>query len=255
MEVRMTKKMRKITKETSPSTSCSSFGDYARQRFKHKSLLQDYMELLKETEAKKKKLQETRLKKLQLLAEVRFLQRKYKTLSENPSQGIPFRLKKQSHRVPFPSPSIYIALSMSSLVPNEVPTKGKQSMESSSVNPLRFKKQSHRNLCSSLCVAQSMDVSIPREVPSQDKKYRVLEAVNTSTSPRFDKNQVSLMNGEEMELQLKQDILKMGKLKRCSMNGGGSNDLKLAMCRDVGNNSNRVSKRKISWQDQVALEV
>lgn len=94
---------------------------------------------------------------------------------------------------------------MSSLVPNEVPTKGKQYgvleaantsisvMESSSVNPLRFKKQSHRNLCSSLCVAQSMDASIPREVPSQDKKYRVLEAVNTSTSPRFDKNQVSLM--------------------------------------------------------------
>ncbi|XP_065017214.1 uncharacterized protein LOC135679196 [Musa acuminata AAA Group] len=267
MEVRMTKKMRKITKETSPSTSCSSFGDDARQRFKHQSLLQDYMELLKETEAKKKKLQETRLKKLQLLAEVRFLRRKYKTFSENPSQGIPFRLKKQSYRVPFPSPSIYSALLMSSLVPNEVPTKGKQYgvleaantsisvMESSSVNPRRFKKQSHRNLCSSLCVAQSMDVSIPREVPSQDKKYRVLEAVNTSTSPRFDKNQVSLMNGEEMELQLKQDILKMGKLKRCSMNGGGSNDLKLAMCRDVGNNSNRVSKRKISWQDQVALEV
>ncbi|URE15580.1 Leucine aminopeptidase 2 [Musa troglodytarum] len=268
MEVRMTKKMRKIAKEPSPSTSCSSFGDDARQRFKHQSLLQDYMELVKETEAKKKKLQETRLKKLQLLAEVRFLRRKYKTLSENPSQGIPFRLKKQSYRVPSPSPSpsIYVALSMSSLVPNEVPSKGKQYgdleaastsnfVESSSVNPFRFKKQSHRNLRSSLCVAQSMDVSIPREVPSQDKKYRVLEAVNTSTSPWFDKNQVSLLNGEEMELQLKQDILKMGKLKRCSMNGGGSNDFKLAMCRDVGNNSNRVSKRKISWQDQVALEV
>lgn len=42
----MTKKMRKITKEPSPSTSCSSFGDDARQRFKHQSLLQDYMELL-----------------------------------------------------------------------------------------------------------------------------------------------------------------------------------------------------------------
>ncbi|RRT85286.1 hypothetical protein B296_00002128 [Ensete ventricosum] len=92
MEVRMTKKMRKIAKAPSSSTSCSSFGDDARQRFKHQSLLQDYMVLLKviyeridlsqlrkirfmnfqETEAKKKKLQETRLKKLQLVAEVRY---------------------------------------------------------------------------------------------------------------------------------------------------------------------------------------
>ncbi|KAJ8461387.1 hypothetical protein OPV22_034313 [Ensete ventricosum] len=227
----MTKKMRKIAKEPSSSTSCSSFGDDARQRFKHQSLLQDYMELLKETEAKKKKLQETRLKKLQLVAEVRFLRRKCKTLSENPSQGIPFRLKKQSYRVPLPSPSIYNTLSMSSHVPNEGPSNGKQYgvleaantsisvMESSSVNPFRFKKQSHRSLCSSLCVAQSMDVSIPREVPSQNKKYQVLEAVNTSTSPQFDKNQVSLMKGEEMEFQPKQDTLKMGKLKRCSFGG------------------------------------
>ncbi|RWV83494.1 hypothetical protein GW17_00054890 [Ensete ventricosum] len=125
MEVRMTKKMRKIAKEPSSSTSCSSFGDDARQRFKHQSLLQDYMELLK---------------------------------------------------VIYASFLFYYEL------------------------------------------------------------------------------YYQLQKGEEMEFQSKQDTLKMGKLKRCSMNGGGSNDFKLAMCRDVGNNSNRVSKRKISWQDQVALE-
>lgn len=32
-------------------------------------------------------------------------------------------------------------------------------------------------------------------------------------------------------------------------------DLKLSLCRNVGDSSNRVVKRKISWQDPVALRV
>ncbi|URE37113.1 cytochrome c oxidase copper chaperone, partial [Musa troglodytarum] len=74
MEVRMMKKTRKVRKEPSPSAACSSFKDAdVRQRFKYQSLLQDHMELLEETEAKKKKLQKARQKKLQLLAEVSLL--------------------------------------------------------------------------------------------------------------------------------------------------------------------------------------
>lgn len=34
-----------------------------------------------------------------------------------------------------------------------------------------------------------------------------------------------------------------------------ANELKLSICRDVGTSGNRVGKRKISWQDQVALRV
>lgn len=34
-----------------------------------------------------------------------------------------------------------------------------------------------------------------------------------------------------------------------------ANDLKLSICRDVGHGSNQVVKRKITWQDQVALRV
>lgn len=34
-----------------------------------------------------------------------------------------------------------------------------------------------------------------------------------------------------------------------------ANDLKPLICRDVGGGSNRVVKRKITWQDQVALRV
>lgn len=32
-------------------------------------------------------------------------------------------------------------------------------------------------------------------------------------------------------------------------------DIKLSVCKDFGNGSNRTGKRKISWQDQVALRV
>ena len=55
---------------------------------------------------------------------------------------------------------------------------------------------------------------------------------------------------------MEQDQLKMEKLKRSLMEGDAvANDLKLSVCRDVGTSSNPSSKRKISWQDQVALRV
>lgn len=33
------------------------------------------------------------------------------------------------------------------------------------------------------------------------------------------------------------------------------NDIKLSVCRNIGEGSSRAGKRKISWQDQVALRV
>ncbi|CAL9772103.1 unnamed protein product [Musa acuminata subsp. burmannicoides] len=157
MEVRMMKKTRKVRKEPSPSATCSPFRDDVRQRFKYQSLLQDHMELLEETEAKKKKLQEARQKKLQLLTEVRFLRRKQESLSEYPSQEIPFRIKKQSR--PTASPSVCISQSVNLPLPNGVSTRGKKYkvletanasnslIESLSINPsqYQFKKQSHKS--------------------------------------------------------------------------------------------------------------
>lgn len=45
--------------------------------------------------------------------------------------------------------------------------------------------------------------------------------------------------------------------KKCLVRGGNEepNDMKLFLCRNVGDGPNRVGKRKISWQDQVALRV
>ncbi|URE37118.1 cytochrome c oxidase copper chaperone [Musa troglodytarum] len=192
MEVRMMKKTRKVRKEPSPSAACSSFKDAdVRQRFKYQSLLQDHMELLEETEAKKKKLQKARQKKLQLLAEVRFLRRKQKSLSEYPSQEIPFRLKKQSRRMA--SPSVCISQSVNWPLPNGVSTKGKKYKVLEAANAISQKPPS------SLCFAQSSYMFISGEVSSQDKSYRVKEAANTSNcaSPLINLSQVSLMGHRE----------------------------------------------------------
>lgn len=63
---------------------------------------------------------------------------------------------------------------------------------------------------------------------------------------------------EEEELQFSGEPWRVEELKKTSARGGSDeqlNDMKLAACRSVGNGSNRTGKRKISWQDQVALRV
>ncbi|KAH7674964.1 GrpE nucleotide exchange factor coiled-coil-containing protein [Dioscorea alata] len=98
----------------------------------------------------------------------------------------------------------------------------------------RLKKQSQKSL---------PNAALQAEVLSKDRKYRVMEAPNISTI--LDLNQAFLPNGEEMEeLQMEQEHPK-----------AIANELKLSICRDVGTSGNRVGKRKISWQDQVALRV
>ncbi|PSS08349.1 Serine/threonine-protein kinase irlE [Actinidia chinensis var. chinensis] len=74
-------------------------------------------------------------------------------------------------------------------------------------------------------------------------------------APIFDLNQIS---GEEMELQNNYEPLRMEEPKSFLIRGGSDeqlNEVKLSICRNVGNGPNRAGKRKISWQDQVALKV
>lgn len=68
------------------------------------------------------------------------------------------------------------------------------------------------------------------------------QPIDQSRAPIFDLNQ-RLVEEEEY-----QDNCEMARQDKLS-------DLKLSLCRNVGDNSNRVVKRKISWQDPVALRV
>ncbi|XP_008795205.1 uncharacterized protein LOC103711015 isoform X2 [Phoenix dactylifera] len=204
------KKGRRVAVESSPS-SRFSLGEEARARYRHQSLLQDYEELLKETEAKEKQLQKVNQKKLKLLAEVKFLQKRYKCLLKNPLQKTTYRLKKGSCKIP------------------------------SSV----------------LCHSEAPSPVTQNELHKKDRSYIAREAMVPSTSAVLDLNQVSLPNGEEMEeFQVEWETMKVDKLNKCSTDGDpAANDLKLLICRDVGNGANRAGKRKITWHDQVALKV
>ncbi|KAF8400508.1 hypothetical protein HHK36_013806 [Tetracentron sinense] len=180
----MLKKMKKEAKDSSRSYVVD---EEARTRFKHQSLFQDFVDLQKETVAMKKKLTRAKQKKLTLLAEVRFLRRRYKYL-----------LKTQS---PKPQPEQALAQPQRPEIRNENLAKG--------------------------------------------RSFTVKETALQKPSPLFDLNQISVFR-EPMKVDKKPK-------KKCLISGGSDEqpaDMKLYVCRDIGNESNRIKKRKISWQDQ-----
>lgn len=116
----MKKKIR-VSKEPSlASTSYFPVGEDARAKFKYHCLLQDYQELLKETKEKRERLEKILQKKSQLLAEVKFLRRKFQQFST--TQTAQFKLKKRSHR--FPS-SVRITQPKKPVFQTELPLKSR----------------------------------------------------------------------------------------------------------------------------------
>ncbi|XP_042399574.1 uncharacterized protein LOC121989536 [Zingiber officinale] len=244
VEVRMTvKKTRRVAEEPSPSPS---YRDDARKRVRFQSLSQDYTAFLEETEEKKRRLLEARLRKRKLFAEARFLRRKLETLFANPYQQV--RLKEPSSKTPVIKP------------PTEKKPRVSEAARTSNysrdnlyanASQYQFKKRSQKKPTKSLCVAQSSGVFIPREAPPQN--MMTMEAANASTSATLGANEVSFKNGEELnKFHLEQYHIQMERLNRVPMIGG-SNDM-LAICRDFGNNSKKTGKRKLSWRDPLVLK-
>ncbi|XP_077240752.1 uncharacterized protein LOC143881530 [Tasmannia lanceolata] len=195
----MLKNMKRVSMSSYPSYPVN---EEVKNRLKHQSLMQDFNVLQKETVAKKKQLQREKQKKLNLLAEVRFLRRRFKYLLKNPSQKI-----SSQHLV---------------------------------------QPQTLQNL------------EIRKESSAKEQNYSDNKTSTRIPSVVFDLNQISVPNAEETgEFQVVWEPLKMEKkLNRCSMERDTfASDLKLSICRDVGNGPNQAGKRKISWQDPVALRV
>lgn len=67
-----------------------------------RALRRDYHDLLQETEAKKKRLVRTKQRSLALLAEVKFLRRKYQSFLKASSQQTHYKLKKRARYTPSP---------------------------------------------------------------------------------------------------------------------------------------------------------
>lgn len=90
---------------------------------------------------------------------------------------------------------------------------------------------------------------------NQDTSFSGKETgLPTRGPPIFDLNEISM---EEEEVQnnyeLMEPIKKGGLLK--AGNEDQTTDMKLSLCRNAGEGSSRMGKRKISWQDPVALRV
>ncbi|KAF9680645.1 hypothetical protein SADUNF_Sadunf06G0143100 [Salix dunnii] len=261
--------------------------------FKHQSLMQDYDELYKiyfvgfcsydllvaeiiennkrnglalfvsETEAKKRKLQMMRQKKLTLMAEVRFLRRRYKYLTRNKSQKPPMKqnlvqpqnsvvaskkLKKEKNSS---GNNVSLGLPVKRFDLNQ---KGKVYIDRETTlrNPAPIfdlnKKQ--RTLIGKE-VALRNTSTIP-DLNQKERTYSIKEVTIRNNTPVFDLNEIST----EEEEQVNGDMLRTEEPKVSLMRGASDeihNERKLSACRNVGNGSSRAGKRKITWQDQVAL--
>ncbi|CAL0320125.1 unnamed protein product [Lupinus luteus] len=236
-----------------------------RARLRHQSLLQDYEDLHKETNGMRMKLQVAKQKKLMLAAEVRFLRQRYTYLMKNPSpkpqpkQDVsqPRKLKTKS---PIPSKGRSYHRKESTLQPciaSHLKTKQKIS------NGVDFALQKPARVFDLNQSARSLgkqDASFLSSAPSlelthNNRIYAGKEAAKKSVAPFFDLNQIST---EEEELLGNIEPLRIDEseiLTQTDEDEEQQNDIKLSVCRNLGNGSNRTGKRKISWQDQVALRV
>ncbi|KAF8097498.1 hypothetical protein N665_0286s0009 [Sinapis alba] len=195
-----------------------------RIRFKHQSLMQDYHELQKETEYKMRKLEMMKQKRSTLDAQVRFLRRRYKHL-------------KQDHQT----------LETSS---------GKRRKTSSAprVSVPRFDLKHKDTVCNdnASCGLETKDPKRSRgndvlrnSTPLPDLNDNTLLVSNKVSG--FDLNQIS---GEEEETEANSEAT-----KNVMIGNGIDCEMKLPVCRDVEKEISRAVKRKVSWQDPVALRV
>ncbi|XP_052200395.1 uncharacterized protein LOC127806874 [Diospyros lotus] len=298
----MSRKVKAVALNSSP------FGPFedAKARFRHQTLVQDYRELHKETEAVRSKLEVMKQRKLTLLAEVGFLRRRHKYLLKNkaakPHQGQEFvqpkiiesqqkntkkknygrkeaKLRKvapivdvnqkerkdSAHRNPSPildldekdrvltgkEASFRSRTSVFDLNWNERTYGG---MDANFRNPIPILDLDQMERFYSRKETSSRNPALSFDLNQMERAYIGREDTAQNRAHLFDLNQIS---GEE-ELEDNYEPMRMEEQKTFLVRGGTEehlNDLKLSICRNVGNGSNRAGKRKISWQDQVALKV
>ncbi|KAK1418409.1 hypothetical protein QVD17_27553 [Tagetes erecta] len=231
--------------------------DDARPRFKHQILVQDYMDLHQETEAARNKLMALKQKKLTLQAEVRFLRRRHKFLSENKSST----LQEQVFMNPKParfrkSNKEKVHIEKQKTLHNLLPAGKKkipQSMPSLEFDTILedslhgVKQQPVQRVIANQRVRIN-GPKAPRFLDSSHKDVifgnQIQEPSCQTRKPVIDLNQISSsLEREEEEVQERFDPVTQGLIRN-----GVDTDARLSIIRNVG-------KRKVSWQDPVAVRV
>ncbi|XP_039018324.1 uncharacterized protein LOC120149666 [Hibiscus syriacus] len=239
-----------------------------RTRFKHQSLMQDFQDLHKETDAMRKKLQMLKERKSTLLAEVRFLRRRHKFLMQNRSSYTP------AEQI-FAPPQNMVIRSKPNMKGKKSTGKEHSLRHLATGSDLNQKGKTYGEKETLLtCPSPMIDLNQKQlkvfggkedltlrsslralDLNQKERLYSEKEAAARSMAPVFDLNQIST---EEEKLQVNDNSLRIEELKKSSIRIGNDeqhNDIKLSACWNTGSGPNRVGKRKITWQDQVALRV
>ncbi|GMI89294.1 INO80-BINDING PROTEIN 2B [Hibiscus trionum] len=247
----------------------SPYGVYEdqRARFRHQSLMQDFEDLHKETEAMRKRLQMMKERKLTLLAEVRFLKRRHKFLMQNRSLNtVPGRNFVQPQNAVVRSKSNVKEKkstgkehSLRRLATGfDLNRKGKTYNEKETTyihhsQMFDLNQRKHKKISGKEVVLPSSSLIL--DLNQKERLYSGKEATTRTMTPVFDLNQISR---EEEELQAMDNSMRIEEFKKSSIRIASDeqhHDIKISACRNTGNGPSRVRKRKISWQDQVALRV
>ncbi|KAK4415184.1 hypothetical protein Salat_2625600 [Sesamum alatum] len=307
----MSKRSKGVVLDSTPPYGVGVCED-AKARLKHQTLVQDYEELQKETDAMRSKLEAAKQRKLILAAEVRFLRRRYKylvkTKNTNSSQEqnlvqAPSSLKKakdskeqlftrkesSQHRLPLlpePNPKKKHHIGKQGAMRNasaitdqgrkKIVVHGGEEIIKHSLMPIsdlshhkgrmRVRKESLApNMIQILDKDQKERMhganaatsrnSIAAFDLNQDTSPSMKDASVPSRAPIFDLNEIS--TGDE-DFQSNVEAMKFEEAKKSlirGINDEQQTDLKLSICRNAGEGTSRVGKRKISWQDPVALRV
>ncbi|KAL8493055.1 hypothetical protein ACS0TY_024316 [Phlomoides rotata] len=259
------------------------FDEDAKARLKHQTLLQDYEELQKEADVMRSRLEEAKQRKVILAAEVGFLRRRYKHLvrtkptnSSSQEQNLvqmPNMLKKpkigkaaSKRRLPL----IKESNSKKKLVKQVAQKRSYSGKESkghspiSDLNPkgiLHIRKESlHPNTTPVLDRNEKGSVLVGNEsnlrnsaVAFDLNQDSTQEASLPTLAPTFDLN-ISTWDEDYVDA-IKYEEATNSFIKSVNISEEQQSDLKLSICRNAGESSSRPGKRKISWQDPVALRV
>ncbi|CAN4113232.1 unnamed protein product [Withania somnifera] len=278
-------------------------------RLKHQTLLQDFQELHKETNGMRNKLEDAKMRKQRLLAEVHFLRRRHKYLLQMNSSN----LQEQREQAALPNSEFYCKDGMKDRFPSKKEDKQYQlpplprpkqkariqvakeaSWQKTPPDILVNHKQAlHigkdailRNTVSSLKhksrVYSGKEVLLQKAAPAFDlnqngRSFAGNSSISRSTIPVFDLNQETGHSGKDVVLPIRAPVIDLNEISIGeeepqgnfeplnveepmrgliqNMNDDQHRDLKLSICRNVGEGTSHVEKRKISWQDPVALRV
>ncbi|XP_028760887.1 uncharacterized protein LOC114719541 [Neltuma alba] len=261
------KKMKGVVPMESPYASYED----QRARLRHQSLLQDYEELLMETHDTRRKLEIMKQKKLILSAEVGFLRRRYQYLKQNPvskpqpKQDAPelqrvkthAQLQKVKTRGPTTSKGRNYSKKDLALRPPIPPYSNLKERIPNGIEVTLQKPAPTFDLNQNARTSSGKDASLHGSAPmldlnQMDRIHSGKEATKKSITPFFDLNQISR---EEEEMQGSVEPMKIDEPRKSTLRMLSDDDIKLSICRNVGDGSNRAGKRKITWQDQVALRV